>query len=190
MIAVKRIDIRYATALLNLATERGIAKEVYNNMLDLRILSLQNVEFRKFLTNPTIKPTQKAEILSNVFKDAFHQTSLDFILLITKKARGWNIVNIATAYVRKYRFENNHRTISVYTENPLREDQKDSLKATLSKQLSEGTIDLRCHTWPNLIGGIALRYNDLLYNASIGKQLENLRLKVKSAPKQYSQTIH
>lgn len=182
MIAVKRIDSRYATALLQLATERGIAKEVYDNMLELRILTFENVEFKKFLANPTIRQSQKAEILKNLFKDVFHQLTLDFILLITKKARAWNIMNIATAYVRKYRVENHFKTVTVYTEEKLLDGQKQNLEVALSQQMPGETIELRCHTWPGLIGGMALRYDDYLYNASISRQLEDIRLKIKSTP--------
>lgn len=180
MIAVKRIDSRYANALLQLATERGIAKEVYDNMLELRILTFENVDFRNFLTNPTIRPSQKAIVLKNLFKDMFHQLTLDFIMLIIKKARGWNMMNIATAYVRKYRIEHHFKTVTVYTEKVLADEQKQSLTTALGKQMPDETIELRCHTWPNLIGGIAFRYDDYLYDLSIKKQLEMFRLKAKS----------
>ncbi|MCL2412672.1 MAG: ATP synthase F1 subunit delta [Bacteroidales bacterium] len=197
MIAAKRIDTRYAKALLQIATERHVAKAVYNDMLELRILMFESVDFKNFLSNPTIKRTQRASILQDLFKNLFHQLTLDFLALIVKKARVGNIVNIATAYVRTYRAENNIKTVTVYTEKDLVQQQQEQLKTMLSKQLSNETIELRCQTYPDLIGGLVLRYDDYLYSASISQQLQDLRLKVKLnfnkeglTPNPYIKSIH
>ncbi|MCL2028116.1 MAG: ATP synthase F1 subunit delta [Bacteroidales bacterium] len=176
MITAKRVDVRYATALLRIAKERGIEKAVYNDMLELRVLTVNNVDFKNFLKSPTIKNSQKAHILKLLFTDAFNPLTLDFLLLILKKARVGNIMNIATAYVRMYRIENHLKTVTVYTEKELFDPQKQQLETTLKSQIPGETIELRCRTHPGLIGGLVLRYDDYLFNGSISRQLKNFRL--------------
>jgi F-type H+-transporting ATPase subunit delta len=182
MITAKRVDIRYATALLQIAKERELERIVYNDMLELRILAISNNEFRNFLKNPGIKTSQKARILRELFKDVFNQLTLDFLRLVLKKSRIDNIMNIATAYVRIYRKENNLKTVTVYTERELLDQQKQDLQAVLSEQLSGKTIELRCRVYPEVIGGLILRYDDYLYNNSIARQLRNFRRKFESNP--------
>ena len=178
MITAKRVDIRYATALLELATERGIEKRVYDDMLELRSLTVNSAEFKNFLKSPTIKISQKVHILKELFKDIFHELSLDFLLLILKKARVGNILNIATAYVRMYRIKYHLKTVTVYTEKTLLSRQRQDLEAALNKQMPNETIELRCRTHDGLIGGLVLRYDDYFYNGSISEQLKNFRLKL------------
>jgi F-type H+-transporting ATPase subunit delta len=180
MITAKRVDIRYATALLKIAKERSVEKIVYNDMLELRILTVNSSDFRNFLKSPTLKTSQKAHILKVLFQNVFHPLSLDFLLLVLKKARVGNIMNIATSYVRMYRDENHLKTVTVYTEKELLEPQKQAIETMLRKQLPSETIELRPRTYPGIIGGFALRYDDYFYDASIGKQLRNLHLKLES----------
>jgi F0F1-type ATP synthase delta subunit len=105
---------------------------------------------------------------------------LDFLLLILKKARVGNILNIATAYARMYRIENHLKTVTVYTEKTLISQQQKDLVAMLSEQLPGETIELRPRTFPGAIGGFALRYDDYFYDATIGNQLRNFHLKLES----------
>jgi F-type H+-transporting ATPase subunit delta len=175
MITAKRVDIRYATALLDIAKERGVEKIVYNDMLELRILTINSVEFKNFLKSPTIKTSQKIHILKVLFEKVFHELTLDFLILILKKARVGNIMNIATAYVRMYRVENHLKTVTVYTEKTLINQQKQEIVDMLNKQMPGETIELRPRIFQGIIGGIVLRYDDYFYDGSIGKQLLQFR---------------
>jgi F-type H+-transporting ATPase subunit delta len=175
MITTKRIDIRYAKALLDIAKERGVEKVVYNDMHELRVLAIQGSDFKNFLKSPTIKTSQKAHILKVLFKDVFHELTLDFLLLILKKVRAGNIMNIATAYLRMYRIENHLKSITVYTEKELFSAQKQKIEAALSKQMPGETIELFSRTRPGLIGGFYLRWDDYFYDGTIAGHLKKFR---------------
>jgi F-type H+-transporting ATPase subunit delta len=175
MITAKQVDIRYATALLQLAQEQGVEKAVYDDLVELRILTFSNREFKSFLKNPVIKTSQKGRILQKMFDGVFHKLTLDFLLLILKKARINNIINIATAYVRIYRKEHHFTTVTVYTAKELLTQQKQGLLETLTNQLPGETIELRNRIYPEVIGGLIIRYGDYLYNESIGRKLRNFR---------------
>jgi F-type H+-transporting ATPase subunit delta len=180
MITAKRVDIRYATALLQIAKERGIEKDVYDDMLEIRALTVTNMDFKNFLKSPTLKTSQKTHILKVLLENVLHQLTLDFLLLILKKARVGNILNIATAYVRLYRVENHLKTVTVYTEKTLVTKQRQDLEAMLTKQMPGETIELRPQVYPGVIGGFVLRYDDYLYNASIARHIKNFHLKLES----------
>ncbi len=177
MITARRVDIRYATALLQTAKERGLEKVVYNDMVELRMLTLNSNDFRNFLRNPAIKPSQKGHIAQTLFKDVFHQLTLDFLLLIIKKSRVGNIQNIATAYVQLYRKDYHLMTVTVYTSKELVHEQKQDLLAVLNKQIPNQTVELRNRIYPKMIGGLVLRYEDYLYDGSIATQLKKFRNK-------------
>ena len=175
MVAAKRVDIRYATALLLTAREHGLDKEVYQDMLELRILFLNNTDFRNFLRNSAIKPSQKRRILEVLFRNTLNKLTLEFLLLVLRKARINNVEGIIMAYVQLYRKENHLQTVSVYTAKELSDSQKMELQAILTERLPEQTVDLRCETRPELIGGLRLRFGDYRYDNSILSNLEHLR---------------
>jgi len=175
MITAKRVDIRYATALFQTAKEQGLDEVVYNDMVELRVLAVNNSDFRNFLKNSSIKPSQKASILHNLFDKIFHKLTLDFLMLILKKLRLNNIQGITTAYVQLYRKEYHIKTVTVFTEKDLLDDQKQALLNVLSKQIPDQSIELRYRIYPDLIGGLVLRYGDYLYDGCVASQLAGMR---------------
>ena len=179
MITVKRVDVRYATALLQIAKEQGVENIVYNDMLELRALIIYNSDFKNFLNSPVIKTSQKAKILQTLFNDHLNKLTLEFLLLILKKVRIGNILNIATAYVRMYRDEFNFKTVTAYTEKDLLDEQKQELLDALNKQFPDKTVELRYRIHPEIIGGLFLRYDDYLYDGTVATQLKDLRQKFK-----------
>lgn len=176
MIIAKRVDIRYANALLQTAHEQNLDKEVYQDMEELRVLLLSgNMEFKHFLQNSVVKPLLKSKILEEMFKDKLNRLTLDFLQLILKKSRLNNVAGIIMAYAQLYAKLHNHKTITVYTAKELSEKQKKELAEIVSKQFPNYTIELRCRLYSKMIGGISLRYDDYLYDNSILTQLRNLR---------------
>ncbi len=176
MIIAKRVDLRYATALLQTAQEQGLDKEVYQDMVELRMLVLgRNSEFKHFLQNPAIKPAQKGQILEALFKDKLNQLTLNFLQLILKKSRLNNVSGIIMAYVQLYRKKHRHKTVTVYTAKDLSEQQKDELSSVLGKQFPTHTVELRCRLYSKMIGGMTLRYDDYLFDNSIATYLRHLR---------------
>ena len=180
MITAKRVDIRYATALLQTAREHGLDREVYQDMLELRVLFLNNTDFRNFLRNSAVKPSQKRRILEVLFRDRIHSLTLEFLQLVLRKARINNVEGIIMAYVQLYRKENHLQTVTVYTAQELSENRKNELQATLAEQLPQDIVELRCVVRPKLIGGMMLRYDDYLYDDSISGKIENLHREFES----------
>ena len=180
MITAKRVDIRYATALFLTAKEQGLEKAVYSDMHELRVLTLINSDFRIFLGNPVIKHSTKAHILQKLFAETFHKLTMDFLMLILKKSRLNNIQGIATSYVQIYRKEYRLKTITVFTEKELLDQQKQGLLTVLSQQMPDQTVELRTRIRPEIIGGFILRYDDYLYDGSVATQLKNLHRKFES----------
>jgi F-type H+-transporting ATPase subunit delta len=175
MIRAKQVDIRYATALLQTAKEQGLEQEIYHDMVELRVLLFNHAEFRLFLKNSAIRPSQKGQILNALFKDLLNQLTLDFLQLLLKKSRINNVRGIILAYVQLYRRIHRLRTITVYTANELSTAQETELHATLSKQLPTKTIELRNQVRPEIIGGLVLRFDDYLFDNSLSTRLEKFR---------------
>jgi len=180
MITAKRVDIRYATALFQTAKEQGLDGIVYNDMVELRVLAVNNCDFRNFLKNPVIKSSQKAHIFHKLFDGVFHKLTLDFLMLILKKLRLNNIQGITTAYVQLYRKEHHLKTVTIFTEKELLDIQKQNLLTVLSEQMPDQAVDLRCRIRSEIIGGFVLRYGDFLYDGSVATQLKNMRQKFES----------
>ena len=175
MITAKRVDIRYATALLQTAKEQDLDRVVYQDMNELRFLLLNHTDFRNFLRSPAISSSQKGRILGRLFKDSLNKLTLDFLMLVLRKSRISNVQGIILAYVQLYRKEHHLKTITVYTAREISSKQKDALQKKLDKQFEDQTIEMRCIVRPEIIGGLVLRYDDYLYNNSVSVKLQKLR---------------
>ncbi|MDR2906653.1 MAG: ATP synthase F1 subunit delta [Bacteroidales bacterium] len=175
MIRAKQVDIRYATALQQTAIEQGLEQEIYHDMIELRALLLDQADFRLFLKNSAIKPSQKSQILNTLFKDSVHQLTLDFMQLILKKSRISNVQGIILAYIELHRKVHRLRTVTVYTANELSPSHKDELQAVLTEKLPTKTVELRTEVRPQIIGGLVLRFDDYLFDNSLSARLGKLR---------------
>jgi F-type H+-transporting ATPase subunit delta len=155
--------------------EHGLDKDVYRDMLELQILFLNNADFRNFLRNSVVKPSQKRRILGILFQDSLSNLTLEFLKLVLRKARMDNVEGIIIAYVQLFRKAHRMQTITVFTARELSEKQKTELQSGLNQQLPEDIVELRCEVRPYLIGGFLLRFGDYRYDDTIYRRIENLR---------------
>ena len=61
-----RAALRYAKATLNLAKERGVAENVYNDMLLIDQTIEENKELENLIVSPIVKSSVKSKILKHI----------------------------------------------------------------------------------------------------------------------------
>ena len=82
-----KLQTRYAQSLFDLALEQGISDIVYKDMQCVMQVCMQNREFRVILKNPVIKPSDKRNIVKEIFNGKVEGLSLAFMDLLIKKRR-------------------------------------------------------------------------------------------------------
>ena len=168
-----RAAIRYAKAILDLATSKNVAKEVSNDMFLVATTINDNLELDTFIQNPTIKVEVKENALLEVFANTNEVTKSLFHLLFENK-RFEILGAIASEYNKLFDEENGIEVAKVTTAIAMDADLEAKVKAKIAtfsdkKVTIENTVDA------SIIGGFILRIGDKQYNASVANRLQVLK---------------
>jgi len=168
-----RAAIRYAKAIIEIATDKNVTNEVSNDMFLIATTINGNLELDTFIQNPTIKVDVKENALLEVFANTNEVTKSLFHLLFENK-RFEILGAIASEYNKLFDEMNGVQVAKVTTAIPMDADLEAKVKAKIAtfsdkKVTIENTVDA------SIIGGFILRIGDKQYNASIASRLQVLK---------------
>ncbi len=169
---------RYATALFDVASENNCLDAVFNDMGLLRDVCVSNNDFSRMLHSPIIATSKKTAILKSVFSGKVQDISLQFILLISRKRRDAIIDLIAEAFISLYKSFKNIHIVKVITAIPLTDASRKQILESIANTVP-GTIELIEEVNPDLIGGYKLMYDNNVYDATVSKQIQQLKKEFK-----------
>ena len=166
--------IRYAKAILSLAIDKKIAKEVNENMQLIANTINEAKDLQIVLNSPVIKDDVKEKTLISIFGSSINSISKGLIQLLIDNKRLTILADIAKQYTIIYDFHKGTQAAIVTSAFPLTDDLKDKIltkvKNIVGKKVSiENIID------PSLIGGFILRVGDKQFDASISGEMNDLR---------------
>ena len=170
-----RISQRYAKALMDLAQERGKVASVLEDIKSFEQIA-QNRDFYLMLQSPIVTADKKKNIIDKIFGGKVDEITFGFINLCITKGREAVLPEMAMAFINDYKKEKGIVNIKVTTAAPL---SKETLSTIKNKIIADvpGAKDVEVETEikPELIGGYIVEFGDRLYDASITRQLEDLK---------------
>lgn len=169
-----KLQTRYAQSLFELALEQGISELVYEDMQCVMQVCMQNRELRVILKNPVIKPSDKRDIVNEIFKGKVKELSLAFMDLLIKKRRDVLLYEIAERYTELYKEYNNIKTVILTTAETLDKGIAEMIVRKIEEELS-AKVDLQTKVNPKLIGGFCLFVDGMQYDASFMNQFMKLK---------------
>ncbi len=168
-----RAAIRYAKAIIDLASSKNAAQSVSNDMFTITSTIANNLELHTFIQNPTVKVEVKQSALLEVFGGSDSVTKGLFRLLFENK-RFEILEEIATEYNRLFDEMNGVEIAKITTAIPM-DAALESLVMKKIATLSDKKITLINTIDPSIIGGFILRIGDQQYNASMANRLQILK---------------
>ena len=169
-----RISKRYAKALFDLAIEQKILNPAKNDMQLVISVCQENKDFRLLLKSPIINSKKKITIIKALFEKHLQKISLQFLIIITNKRREIYLESIAKEFINLFKKYKNITTTYLKTAVKIDDDIRNKI-LDLMKQQTGGEIELIEEIKEELIGGFVLDYGDNKYDASIIKQIEDLK---------------
>lgn len=170
--------LRYAKAVISLAKDKNLTKEINDDMGLINETIDNNSELRIFLKSPVTKNSIKKNALLEVFKGVNTITSELFNLLIEN-----NRIEILSIVASKYRFlyneMNNVQVAKVTTAIALSPALETKIQAKV-KELTGNEAEIQNIIDESIIGGFILRVGDIQYNGSVHAQLNNLKREFKN----------
>lgn len=169
---------RYAKALFDFALEQNMLEPVKKD-LELVISTLKNSkDLRLMLKSPVIKAATKEAVIREIFEKHIQKPSIQYLSIIIRKRRETFIEGIAEEFINLYKKFKNIVTTHLETAVTLDDDIRRKFIDLMSEQTG-GEIELIEDVRKEIIGGFVMHYDDKKYDASIQRQLADLKKEFK-----------
>ncbi len=168
-----KIAVRYAKALFELATEKKVAEKVYADSLLIQQL-VKLPEIMVLLESPIIATGKKSNAFIQVLKGKIQDITESFVGLVFKNKREIHLAGIARNFITFYKKSKNIKTVEITTAVKMDDQLKDNFRKQILKTL-KADIDLVTLTDENIVGGFIVQVDDILYDASVKRQLKNIK---------------
>lgn len=169
---------KYTQGLVAALTDESEFRRVIGELEGFAGLVADREDLRRALVNPFLNARKRAGIAREVLerKGAAAKT-VRLILLLAEHGRLELLPEIAAAAPEAWNERHGIVTLEVASVVPLTADQKVRLEAAL--ELLEGKpVSLGYRIDPGIIGGLALRKGNLVYDVSIEGDLQRLKEKI------------
>jgi F-type H+-transporting ATPase subunit delta len=133
-----------------------------------------NKDFVFMLRSPVIRVDKKSLVIREIFSKHLQEISLNFLMIITRNKRERLIPEIFTQFIEIYKVHKNIISVEITTVMKIDEALRTKILSLLEKR-ANATIDLTEKLDEEIIGGFVIAYEDKQYDASILKQIKNLR---------------
>ncbi|MBQ8271091.1 MAG: F0F1 ATP synthase subunit delta [Bacteroidaceae bacterium] len=164
---------RYALALYEYAKEERAEVAVYKNMLQLKNALRQMKEFPVVLRNPAMDVGEKVRLICSAVEEpspAFER----FASLVVNTAREDLLLYMAYSYIDIYREDKKVVAMKITTAAPLSRELQDKIEGIIEQQ-NDVDIEIRNIVDPSLIGGFICEARGIRLDASVSKQLAEIK---------------
>lgn len=177
-----RLASRYAKSLVDLAVEKNELEAVHTDMQLLQAICKSNPDVVALLNSPIIKADKKVKILGAVLDGKISGITSGFMRLLTTKGRESTLPQVAKEVIKQYNVIKNITTVKITTAVPV-----DAATLSVIQQKAEQSagrkVTMETAVNPDLIGGFTLETGDQLFDASILRDLKDVK-------KQFLQNIY
>ena len=170
-----RLAGRYAKSLLDLAVEQNNLEAVYADMKFLLSINNSNADFVAVLKSPVITADKKLKIIQSITEQRVSQLTTLFVQLLVRKARERNLPEIVKAFIDQYNELKNIHRVKITTATPVSRELQDEIIKKVITDPNFRNIELEAVVEDELIGGFKLEMGGLLVDASILRDLNDVK---------------
>ena len=173
----QRVSFRYARAILETAVQEKVSDKIFGDFLVVNDILADSRELRVLTSSPVLQHWKKKEVYQAVFEGRISTLTLNFLMFLLDKKRGDLIPSIIAQYVIQYNIMNNKLPVEIYSAIELNDNIKQKIVNEL-EDWTQKTILPDFKLQPELKGGMMIKVDDWVYDASLKNQLEILYKKL------------
>jgi F-type H+-transporting ATPase subunit delta len=167
---------RYAEAAFQIGRADGTLDAWEGDLARVEKL-LVHAELRRMIEHPVVPFAAKERLLRRVAGDTVAAEALSLVLLMIRRGRPRAIGRMIAHFGELLRAERGVVLAEVRTALELEPEQRAAISERLA-QLTGDRVEMNEVVDESLIGGIAVRIGDRLYDASVRNRLERLRARL------------
>jgi F-type H+-transporting ATPase subunit delta len=174
------IAVRYARALLNLANQRQQAEQIRTDLTALGKVLDGSPAFVSVLSDPGVSEATRAGLIQRTFTGRATPVLVNFLGLLNSKGRLGLLREIISAYDDLLEEQLGNVEVDVTVARQLDAGQLEQVRQRVSQAIGRHAI-VQQHVDESIIGGLILRVQDRLIDASVRFQLEQMRRQLLAA---------
>ena len=171
----RRLATRYAQALVEIAVEKNSLEEVHADMTYWQAVCQASRDLVNMLRSPVIHGDKKLAILQKIGQGHLGTFTGAFFALLTRKGRENDLPEIIDAFLEQYNVIKGIHTVRLTTATEVGEGVQQVLRDRLRTDLSLDKVELETAVNPALIGGFTLEFDGRMVDASIARDLREVR---------------
>ena len=175
-----RLAGRYAKSLLDLAVEQNQLDTVYADVKLLRAIIKGNPDFVSVLRSPVINSDKKEKIIQSIINGRVGNLISLFIQLLIRKTRESNLPEIITAFIDQYNELKDIHHVKITTAVPIAEETEKAILDKVRSNTNIKNIEVETLLDDDIIGGFKLEVGGKLVDASIQRDLNDVKRQFKS----------
>ena len=168
----------YAEALFELAQERQLSIEVRGELEQLAELERDDEQWCLFLDSPAVRRVEKKAAVLRIFSGKLSELTVDFLAVLAGKGRLGLLPQIAKSFVALEDRSASRVRGTITTAVELSRDEQVQMAQQISRALKKEVI-LQAKVDESIIGGMFLKVEELRFDATIKRKLENFLRKLK-----------
>lgn len=170
----------YGQALYELARDEGIADGIGEELRLLREILLQNPDFVRLVSSPSLSRTERIGVIDESFSGRAHPYVLSFMKILVERGHMRDFVDCCRVYRESYSTDHGILTVKTTAALPLNDAQSARLRRRIS-EITGKQIELISIVDPACLGGVRLDYDGKRVDGTVAGRLERLRGALKNA---------
>ncbi|HEX8331763.1 MAG TPA: ATP synthase F1 subunit delta [Segetibacter sp.] len=170
-----RLAGRYAKSIIDLAVERDQLEVVHDDMQYLAAVIKHSKEFTNLLQSPVVSPEKKTQVFDAIAKGKVSDVTIAFAHLLISKNREFYLPEITKAYIEQYNAIKGIHRVKLTTATEVSDEVKSSIINKIKADTEIDNIEIETAVKPELIGGFVLEFNNNLVDASILRDLRDVK---------------
>ncbi|MFT4062208.1 MAG: ATP synthase F1 subunit delta [Edaphocola sp.] len=170
-----RLAARYAKSLLDIALEQNNLEAIKADMEYIAKICAESRDFELMLVSPIIKGSKKEAIIKAVLGNNIQPTTRSFINLLINKGREVFLPEIAGAFAGQYRSYKKIVPVKLVTAAAIGDSLKKMIADKVAASVNDDKIELDTSIDASLIGGFTLEVGDKFFDASIKRNLNDIK---------------
>lgn len=163
----------YASAMIELAEQRGEADDLGAELSQLVTLVRENEDFRTFVEDPLADPDQRQASLEKMFRGQASDLLVDSLQVLNRKGRIGILPAIAEVYDALLDALRQRVEVSVASAVALSDAQRQQLSAAVKAQTGRDARFLE-RVDETLLGGMVVQIGDRKIDTSVATRLQGL----------------
>ena len=170
-----RLAGRYAKSLIDLAVEKNQLDSVYKDMQYLQAVCKASRDFVSLLKSPVIPIDKKGAALKAVTTGRISEITAAFNQLLISKNREFYLPEIVNAFIDQFNLIRGIHKVRLTTATEVSEKVKNEIINKMKSETELQHIELETLVKEELIGGFVLEFNNNLVDASIQRDLRDIK---------------